>query len=239
MANYDGDPNKVRAVQTAINIAGYQPALVVDGTYGQKTAAGVKWFQGIHGLTQDGIIGDQTMAAITQPPPAAAQAIVAPLGALQAQIAQLQAGVTPPAAPSTALLPPAVAALAVAPSSGPNLPLTGIRPAAALAPAPPGMALANSIPGLSAISKAGLPVVPVLGAGGGALIGLAVKGAIGALLGGGVGIVAGLALTKFAPQVAARFHGEEDDVDFCAGLEPDPVMAGEIGMPMPQHTLRG
>ena len=78
MANYDTDSVKVKAVQTAINAAGYasatgKPALVVDGIYGPLTAAGVQWFEKLHGLTVDaGIIGDQVMAATVATPPGGA-----------------------------------------------------------------------------------------------------------------------------------------------------------------------
>lgn len=63
-ANYDGNQTVVKEVQTAINAMGYTPALVVDGEYGPKTTAGVKWAQTKKGITSDGIIGDQTLSAL-------------------------------------------------------------------------------------------------------------------------------------------------------------------------------
>lgn len=38
-------PEDVRRVQRRLNIAGYEPALKVDGDYGPATAAAVRWFQ--------------------------------------------------------------------------------------------------------------------------------------------------------------------------------------------------
>ena len=63
-ADYDSNTAIVSQVQTAINKAGYQPPLTVDGAYGPKTKAGIQWIQEQKGLTADGIIGDQTLAAL-------------------------------------------------------------------------------------------------------------------------------------------------------------------------------
>lgn len=57
----------VKAIQARVNAYGYSPALVVDGTYGAETAAGVKWVQGKLGFSsagQDGIAGPQTCRAL-------------------------------------------------------------------------------------------------------------------------------------------------------------------------------
>lgn len=50
-------------IQSLINEAGYSPELVVDGIHGPKTAAGVEWYQGVIGTTQDGIWGPLTEQA--------------------------------------------------------------------------------------------------------------------------------------------------------------------------------
>lgn len=63
-ANYDTNSDIVKQVQTAINKMGYTPALVVDGSYGPLSTAGVKWAQQQKGITVDGIIGDQTLTAL-------------------------------------------------------------------------------------------------------------------------------------------------------------------------------
>lgn len=98
-ADYSSNPTVVREVQEGINAAGYQPPLSVDGSAGPATKAGVVWLQGQRGLTQDGIIGDQTLGALGITPPsgvstefakgvlkgAAAQAVAA----IQAEFAPL------------------------------------------------------------------------------------------------------------------------------------------------------
>src|SRR5579872_2298452 len=63
-ANYDSNEDILKQVQTAINVMGYTPQLVVDGKYGPKTAAGVKWAQAKKGDSVDGIVGDQTLASL-------------------------------------------------------------------------------------------------------------------------------------------------------------------------------
>ncbi len=63
-AEYDGDTTVVANVQAKVNAMGYTPALKVDGQYGPLTQAGVKWAQTKLGISSDGIIGDQTLAAM-------------------------------------------------------------------------------------------------------------------------------------------------------------------------------
>lgn len=57
----------VGAIQSGLNralaAAGRQP-LVVDGVFGSRTAAAVRWFQQARGLEVDGIIGRQTWTAL-------------------------------------------------------------------------------------------------------------------------------------------------------------------------------
>jgi len=53
----------VRTVQTKLKNWGYYTGSV-DGIYGPKTVAAVKYFQRINGLSQDGIVGAKTAAAM-------------------------------------------------------------------------------------------------------------------------------------------------------------------------------
>jgi hypothetical protein len=110
MSNYDSNPIYVQATQAAINAAGYQPQLKVDGLYGPKTQAGVVWFQGLHGLAQDGIIGDQTFAATIAPVPAVVQAALAASAAPAAAAIQQAIATAAPA-----LVPPVTAIVAATP----------------------------------------------------------------------------------------------------------------------------
>lgn len=57
----------VKAIQARVNSYGYSPKLIVDGTYGPETAAGVKWTQAKMGFSaagQDGIAGPVTCRAL-------------------------------------------------------------------------------------------------------------------------------------------------------------------------------
>jgi len=53
----------VRTVQTKLKNWGYYTGSV-DGIYGAKTVAAVKYFQRVNGLTADGIVGAKTAAAM-------------------------------------------------------------------------------------------------------------------------------------------------------------------------------
>lgn len=53
----------VRSVQTKLKRWGYYTG-TVDGVYGPKTVAAVKYFQRTNGLTQDGVVGPRTAAAM-------------------------------------------------------------------------------------------------------------------------------------------------------------------------------
>ena len=53
----------VKTVQTKLKNWGYYTG-TVDGIYGPKTVAAVKYFQRKNGLTQDGIVGTKTAAAM-------------------------------------------------------------------------------------------------------------------------------------------------------------------------------
>lgn len=50
----------VRKVQDRLNDLGYRPKLVVDGDFGAKTLAGVRWFQKRERIQVDGIVGPVT-----------------------------------------------------------------------------------------------------------------------------------------------------------------------------------
>lgn len=50
----------VRKVQTELNGQGYKPRLSVDGDFGAKTEAAVKWYQRTHKLAVDGVVGPKT-----------------------------------------------------------------------------------------------------------------------------------------------------------------------------------
>jgi peptidoglycan hydrolase-like protein with peptidoglycan-binding domain len=53
----------ITSQQTAVNDAGYSPALIVDGIWGPHTDAGVRWLQRRLGITADGLWGPDTEAA--------------------------------------------------------------------------------------------------------------------------------------------------------------------------------
>jgi peptidoglycan hydrolase-like protein with peptidoglycan-binding domain len=60
----------VKTLQTLLNAKGYTPKLVVDGDFGNKTLAGVEWFQ-MHNkdinnkpLVVDGVVGPKTWEAL-------------------------------------------------------------------------------------------------------------------------------------------------------------------------------
>jgi len=52
--------NFVKTIQLKLNQLGYAPLLVVDGDYGPKTTAAVKWFQKAKGLPQTGVVDSIT-----------------------------------------------------------------------------------------------------------------------------------------------------------------------------------
>ena len=55
--------SQVRTIQTKLKNWGYYTGSV-DGIYGPKTASAVKYFQRVNGLSQDGIVGAKTAAAM-------------------------------------------------------------------------------------------------------------------------------------------------------------------------------
>jgi N-acetylmuramoyl-L-alanine amidase len=54
---------RVTEIQTRLKNWGYYDG-AVDGVYGSRTEAAVRWFQQKNGLSPDGQVGDQTLAAL-------------------------------------------------------------------------------------------------------------------------------------------------------------------------------
>ncbi len=63
LSKYGSRGNEVIQIQTKLKRWGYYNGSI-DGVYGSKTVAAVKWFQAKNGLTQDGIAGPKTLAAM-------------------------------------------------------------------------------------------------------------------------------------------------------------------------------
>lgn len=240
MSNFNSNVAVVKQVQTAINVAGRLPQLVVDGRYGANTILGVKWYQGLHGLTQDGVIGDLTVAATIAPPPGAASS----LEAIQAQLAQLSGGIVP--APSAPLVPFPVTALSL-PGS---VPTPAPRPLVGEPMLTPSVTSSPAIKSVSAPSQNAALILAGLGLTAGAFVGALITFPLGALLGGALGGVAGFGVSTLQPGAkpavtnasAATIHGE-GGADFCDDLDGDfdepVVVAGEIGTPTYANTLKG
>lgn len=53
-----------RWIQASINDLGYEPPLIVDGSYGRDTKTAVERFQESYGLAVDGLAGEKTIAAL-------------------------------------------------------------------------------------------------------------------------------------------------------------------------------
>ena len=63
LSKYGSRGDEVRQIQTKLKRWGYYSGNV-DGIYGSKTLAAVKWFQSKNGLTADGIAGTKTLRAM-------------------------------------------------------------------------------------------------------------------------------------------------------------------------------
>ncbi|MER6916446.1 peptidoglycan-binding domain-containing protein [Streptomyces sp. NPDC000594] len=59
----------VKQAQCLSNVWNGVPRLTVDGIFGAQTQTKIKWIQGCHGLTKDGIIGPRTWNALYNPAP--------------------------------------------------------------------------------------------------------------------------------------------------------------------------
>ena len=57
----------IASLQAKLNALGYQPALAVDGAIGDKTRAGVRWFQAAHSLSATGVLDNATVMALDLP----------------------------------------------------------------------------------------------------------------------------------------------------------------------------
>lgn len=265
MSNYNSNANIVRQTQTAINAAGYTPPLTVDGADGPQTRAGIMWFQGQHHLTQDGIIGDQTLAATIAPTPgAAAAAANDPLAGIRATVArlqQMQQGGSAAAA-SSPLLPVPVNALG---SKSLALHLGALQSAvggsSALAPAiSANPSMLAQTPGVVLTAAAPTPsktIPAVIGTVAGVALGFVLGPPLGKVLGVGIGAVAGLgaglayafvsAPTPAAPAPVViagevSFGFEEDGFDlgedFVIDEETNEIVAGDMGVASSYGTLR-
>lgn len=63
LSRYGSNSDEVRQIQTKLKRWGYYNG-AVDGIFGSKTLAAVKWFQSANGLSVDGIAGPKTLAAM-------------------------------------------------------------------------------------------------------------------------------------------------------------------------------
>ena len=63
LSRYGYSGSEVTQIQTKLKRWGYYTGSI-DGVYGSKTVAAVKWFQSKNGLTADGIAGPATLAAM-------------------------------------------------------------------------------------------------------------------------------------------------------------------------------
>lgn len=63
LSRYGSNSDEVIKIQTKLRRWGYYNG-EIDGIFGSKTLAAVKWFQSANGLTVDGIAGPKTLAAM-------------------------------------------------------------------------------------------------------------------------------------------------------------------------------
>ena len=63
LSKYGSTGSEVTQIQTKLQRWGYYSG-AIDGIYGSKTLAAVKWFQSKNGLTVDGIAGTKTLQAM-------------------------------------------------------------------------------------------------------------------------------------------------------------------------------
>lgn len=63
LSQYGSTGSEVTQIQTKLKRWGYYSG-AIDGIYGSKTLAAVKWFQSKNGLTVDGIAGTKTLQAM-------------------------------------------------------------------------------------------------------------------------------------------------------------------------------
>jgi peptidoglycan hydrolase-like protein with peptidoglycan-binding domain len=252
MANYDSNAAIVKQVQQAVNVDGYTPALTEDGKYGPNTQKGVLWFQMKHGLSADGVIGDQTQATA--------------LGVLQGHQAASAAPVdldtfgtpaSPIPSPAAALLPMPVAMSMVAPALTPiavpppvpkkHLDLHFGPVAGPASPAPMALSLPMAAPPAAAPigKKSKIPSWATTATGGvvGALAGGPLGLLLGAALGGGVDFARHTIAQKPAALAAhgeTTFGGEPELDLYDPSFTDEPmIVAGEMGLPSAVSILKG
>lgn len=63
LSRYGSNSDEVKQIQTKLKRWGYYNG-AIDGIFGSKTLAAVKWFQSANGLQVDGIAGPKTLAAM-------------------------------------------------------------------------------------------------------------------------------------------------------------------------------
>jgi peptidoglycan hydrolase-like protein with peptidoglycan-binding domain len=233
MSNYNSNPAIVMHVQTAINAAGYTPPLSADGKYGAKTRAGVVWFQGQHGLTADGIIGDATVAAVAAvgaaPTTTATDPTVRdPVGELQTEVDRLKAkqadtAATAPggAAAAVAVVPRKVIAFHLGSAGGgPPTAAGAAGPLATTTDAAGAPAPLVTTPAAALAAPSGLKIPAWAGTAagvvGGAAVGHLALGAValGALVGGAAGAALDYVRhmgTHPAAGGLSTMHGEFDE----------------------------
>lgn len=93
--------DNVKVVQQALANAGFSPG-ATDGDYGRKTEAAVKAFQKAKGLTVDGVVGQQTVAALGLAMPSAEAKDVPKPAEVKAAVQAAVQEVTPATAPAAA-----------------------------------------------------------------------------------------------------------------------------------------
>jgi peptidoglycan hydrolase-like protein with peptidoglycan-binding domain len=96
-ANADGGLSTIRSVraqQYAVNDLGYTPKLDLDGVFGPKTEAGVKWLQAKVGVSADGLWGPATEAAYNRYSGGAGLAVDGDFGPATITALQYAIGVT-------------------------------------------------------------------------------------------------------------------------------------------------
>lgn len=259
MSNYDSMPSVVSQVQAAINAAGYQPPLAVDGAYGPLTQAGVMWFQKAKGLAVDGIIGEQTLAAAIDAgsgtpslpaPNAPGSGVITPApimfaptapelllgGAIRLRPGTIKGGgakppiVWPPPAPTPAA-PPLGLTPSPSPSPSPMPPQGMMAPTGIVVPPVQATPTARKLPAWSATAA-------------GAVIGGAAAFPVGIAVGGGVGALIDITRKLLAPKASAPVVPSPLPSSFTGAFPTTMhgegrVTAGDIGMPAARHTMKG
>ncbi|MGW3494499.1 peptidoglycan-binding domain-containing protein [Streptomyces sp. NPDC001020] len=67
MLKYGSTGVAVKQAQCLSNVWNGVPKFKVDGAFGDNTLKKIKWIQGCHGLTKDGVIGPDTWTVLYHP----------------------------------------------------------------------------------------------------------------------------------------------------------------------------